>query len=140
GAEHDLVAGVELGHVDQLRVRQLRLELLDPALDEALLFAGGVVLGVLLEIAVGARLGDRLDYRGALVRLEVVEFGAQSLRALRGQWCLHVLPVGFQVPAAGCPVVARPSPACNSCSDHTGPLSRKSRECSRALAPATVVE
>src|SRR5690606_26552667 len=140
GAEHDLVAGVELRHVDDLRVREFALELLDAALDEALLLARGVVLGVLLEVAVRARLGDRLDHRRPLVRLEVVEFGAQALRALGGQWCLHVVPVGFQPPAPGCPAPACPVPAWSSCSDHTGPLSRKSRECSSALAPATVVE
>jgi hypothetical protein len=37
-----------------------RFQFLDAAFDEALLLARGVVLGVLLEVAVRARLGDRL--------------------------------------------------------------------------------
>ena len=41
--------------------RQPRLDLHDAALDEALLLARGVILGVLRQIAVAARLGDRLD-------------------------------------------------------------------------------
>src|SRR3546814_2432267 len=36
-AENDTRAGIERGDVDDLRMRQLSLELLDPALDEALL-------------------------------------------------------------------------------------------------------
>ena len=41
-------------------VDELGLDLADAALDEALLLARGVVLGVLGEVAVRARLGDRL--------------------------------------------------------------------------------
>src|SRR5690606_34387349 len=111
-----------------LRIREFALELLDAALDETLLLARGMVFGVLLEVAVGARFRDRLDHRRPLVRRQVVEFGAQALRALGGHGCLHVF-------SSVCPISE-----CNSCSDHTGPLSRKSRECSSALAPATVVE
>src|SRR3546814_5391414 len=48
-AEHDPGAGIERGDVDDLRMRQLSLKLLDPALDEALLLARGVVLGVRSE-------------------------------------------------------------------------------------------
>src|SRR3546814_6734198 len=55
-AEHDPGAGIERGDVDDLRMRQLSLELLDPALDEALLLARGVVHGVLLQVAVRTRL------------------------------------------------------------------------------------
>ncbi len=45
--------------IDDLRVAELALELGDAALDEALALLGGVVLGVLGQIAVRARLGDR---------------------------------------------------------------------------------
>ena len=46
------------------------LDLLDAAFDEALLLARGVVLGVLAQVAVRARLGDRLDDARALLGLE----------------------------------------------------------------------
>jgi hypothetical protein len=45
--------------IDDLRVAQLALDFLDAPLDEALLLAGGMVLGVLGQVAVGARLGNR---------------------------------------------------------------------------------
>ena len=70
-------------------VRQVVLELLDPALDEALLLPGGVVLGVLAQVAVGARLGDRLDDARPVLALEPLEleragvsapFGVNGLR------------------------------------------------------------
>src|SRR5690606_846761 len=122
--EHDAGAGIERGHVDDLRVRQLAFELLDAALDEALLFARSVVFGVFLQVAVRTRFGDRVDHRRALDRLEFIEFRAQALRALGGQWCSHCFLNSW----------------CSSCSAHTGPLPRYSRECSKALAPAMVVE
>ena len=51
GAEGDAVAR-ELGRVDHLGEGELLLEVLHAAFDEGLLVAGGVVLGVLLEVAV----------------------------------------------------------------------------------------
>src|SRR5690606_28989096 len=57
-AEHDLAARVDRGRVDDLAVRELRLDVRDAALDEALLLARGVVLRVLLQVAVRARLRD----------------------------------------------------------------------------------
>ena len=59
----------------------LRLDLLDAALDEALLLARGVIFGVLRQIAVAARLGDRLDDARALLGLQPLELGAQRLGA-----------------------------------------------------------
>ena len=61
GTEHHAAVGAQPGHVDDLRVRQSMLDVVDAALDEALLLTGGVILGILGQIAVGARLGDRLD-------------------------------------------------------------------------------
>src|SRR5690606_27987777 len=84
GAKHHLVADIELGHVDDLGVGQLGLELLDPALDETLLFAGGVVFGVFLQVTVGARFRDRGDDFRTLDRLEFFKLGAQALGALVG--------------------------------------------------------
>src|SRR5690606_958575 len=90
GAEYDPVAGIELAHVDHVGMRQLAFQLLDAAFDEALLFAGSVVLGVLLQVAMRACLGDGIDHRGALDGLEFLQFGAQALRALQCHGCSHL--------------------------------------------------
>src|SRR5690606_21905332 len=82
----DAGAGIELAHVDHFGERQRRLQLIDAALDETLLLAGGVVLGVLLEVAVRARLGDRLHDARALDRLQPIELFAQAFDAALGQW------------------------------------------------------
>ena len=58
GAELHLVAG-QLGDVDHLDGGDDRLQLRDAALDEGLPLARGVVLGVLRQVAMGARLRDR---------------------------------------------------------------------------------
>jgi hypothetical protein len=55
-------------HVDDLGVGQLAFDVFDAPLDKALLLARGVILGVFLEIAVGAGLGDRLDDAGRSTR------------------------------------------------------------------------
>jgi hypothetical protein len=55
-------------------------QLVDASLGKALLLARRVVLGVLAQIAVRARLGDRLDDLRTLDRLEVFQFGAQLVR------------------------------------------------------------
>src|SRR6185369_14856883 len=69
-AEDDAAAGVEGRRVDDLRRRELALDLGDATFDEALLVLGGLVLGVLRDVAVRARLGDRLDRGVALDRLQ----------------------------------------------------------------------
>ena len=65
-------------------MRQLALDLLDAALDEALLLARCVVLGVLFQVAVRTRLGDRRDDGRAFHRLESLQLGAQAFCALDG--------------------------------------------------------
>jgi hypothetical protein len=80
GAEHDLAAGVQLRRIDDLRGRQLALELADAAFDEALAVLGGVVLGVLRQVALRARLGDGVDHPGPLHGLELVQFGLELSR------------------------------------------------------------
>src|SRR5690606_35721865 len=133
-----------------------------PIFDEALLLAGGVVLGVFLQVAVLARLGDRGDDFRPLDRLEPFQLRAQALGALVGDRSLHLIgPVSTRksgAPPGGPACVPRyvddcarrggnrkrspvqESPACSSCSDQTGPASRKSSDCTSARAPATVVE
>src|SRR6185503_9229524 len=70
--------------VDHLGGADLAVQLVDPALGEALLLAGRVVLGVLGEVAVGARLGDRLDDGGALDALEALELLLELVVARSG--------------------------------------------------------
>ena len=64
----------QVGDVDHLRAGDLVLELGQPALDEALALARGVVLGVFGEIAMLARLGDGADHLGAGHGLEMPQF------------------------------------------------------------------
>src|SRR5690348_15067529 len=81
GAEHHARAGVEARDINDFGGGQARFQLLDAALDEALLFACGMVLGVLLEVAVRARFGDRGDHLRPLHRFQALQFGAQTIGA-----------------------------------------------------------
>ena len=58
------------------------LDLLDAPLDEALLLARGVVLGVLAQVAVRPGLGDRLDDPRPILGLEPPQLDPQLLCAL----------------------------------------------------------
>ena len=71
-AKLDGVAG-QLRHVDHFGTRELVLKLGDGALVERLLLLGGMILGVLREIAVRARIGDLLDDPWPLDLLAVLE-------------------------------------------------------------------
>src|SRR6266480_2505871 len=67
----DHLAGVgEPVGFDHLGAGELVLDLLDAALDESLLLARGVILGVLGQIPVPAGLGDRLDDARPAFRLQ----------------------------------------------------------------------
>ena len=77
----DLV-GVDLGRVDDLRVREAPLDLSNPALDETLPLLRGVVVGIFREISVRAGLGNRRDDRRSIDRLQTVQLGLEALRAL----------------------------------------------------------
>jgi len=68
-----------------LSIGQLGLDVLDPRLNEALLFPSGVVLGIFFQIAVFARLGNRLNDLRALVGLEISQFIAQQFFTTFGQ-------------------------------------------------------
>ena len=66
------------------------LELTDPALHVALLVLGGVVAGVLLEVAFLAGALDLVGDLDAAAGGEIVELGLQAVEGLLGQlWCCH---------------------------------------------------
>src|SRR5262249_49013552 len=77
GAEFDGVAG-EFGDIDHLGAREPILKLGDAAFVERLLLLGGVVLSVLRQVAVRARVGDLLDDARALDLLAVPELVLQN--------------------------------------------------------------
>ena len=74
----------ELARVDDLGERELVLDVLDPPLDERLPVPRGVVLGVLAEIAVLARVRDGLDDRGGRSTLFRWLSSSRSLAAPSG--------------------------------------------------------
>src|SRR6185295_16796361 len=71
GAEsHPVAAGRRRRcRIDDLRRRKLRIDFADAPFDEALLFTRSVVFGVLREIAMTARFGNRLDDPRTIFRL-----------------------------------------------------------------------
>jgi len=71
--------------VEDLAVGQVVLELLDAPLDEALLLAGGVVLGVLAQVAMRTGFCNRLDDARSILGLEPAQLQSQLLRALCSQ-------------------------------------------------------
>ena len=86
------------GGVDDFGGRQLGLDLADAAFDEALLLARGVVFGVLGQVAVTARLGDRLDDARTILALQPLEFVAQRFGAAqRHRSAFHDLRLFVQV-------------------------------------------
>src|SRR5688572_12986845 len=87
--EHHAPIVVEQCGIDDLRVGELRFELEDAPLDEALALARGLVLGVLRDVALGARFRDRGDDRGTVLGLEAVQLGAQLLGADERDRDLH---------------------------------------------------
>ena len=79
-----MVSPRQLRHVDHVGARELVLELGDGAFVERLLLLGGVILGVLRQVAVGARLRDLLDDARPLDLLAVLEFGLEHGVTRRG--------------------------------------------------------
>src|SRR6185437_2334090 len=87
GAEGNGVAR-KLRYVDHVGARQLVFQLGDAALVERLLLLGGVIFGVLRQVAVRARVGDLLNDARPLNRLAVLEFGLERRVAGRRHWNL----------------------------------------------------
>src|SRR6056297_217992 len=84
GAELDRTG--KLGGVDHFNKAQHAFQFLDAPLDEALLFARRMVLGVFLEVPQLPRLGYRLDDSGAFFGLERFQFRFQRGVARAGHW------------------------------------------------------
>ncbi len=78
------VSGIEQRRIDDLRITELRLDLRDPTLDEALALLRGVVFRVLRKVAMGPRLGDRVNDSRPIDRLQSVKLGAEALGASYG--------------------------------------------------------
>ena len=73
------------GRIDDDRRPQPRLDRLDPALEERLLLPGGVVVGVLLEVAVLLGRPDPGDDLAAADVRQLVELGPQPRGAVGGE-------------------------------------------------------
>src|SRR6185437_15748295 len=78
----------KLRYVDHVGARQLVFEFGDAPLVERLLLLGGVIFGVLRQVAVRARVGDLLDDARPLDRLAVLELGLERRIAGRRHWNL----------------------------------------------------
>src|SRR5687768_13980667 len=84
GAELDAIAG-KLADVDDLGAGDQAFELQNPALVVGLGLLRGVVLRIFRQVALGARLGDRLNDAGTLHLLTALEFLLQRSIALDRQ-------------------------------------------------------
>ena len=84
GAEGDLVA-TQLAGIDDLGAAGHVLEFGNSALDEGLFLARGVIFGVLRQIAMLARLGDRLNHGRPLVGLQMRQFRLDCVEPLWGE-------------------------------------------------------
>jgi len=80
GAEHHAVAA-QHGRIDHLRAGEPVLDVHDLRLDVALTLLGGMVFGILGEVAVGARLLDILDHLRAFDGFEALQVRHQPLMA-----------------------------------------------------------
>src|SRR5690606_28688263 len=106
--EHDAAVRVELSDVDDLRIRELRFDIANARLDQSLLLLGGVILRILAQVAVCARLRDRVHYPGPLLVLQPPQLLSELLRPARRQWHLAQVAVS----------------SCRSCNRLTMTLSR----------------
>ena len=73
--------GIDGRDIDDLRIRQLALDLLDPAFNKPLLIFCRVIFSVLLKVAMRTRFGNCLNHLGAIVGFQFDQFIAQQLRA-----------------------------------------------------------
>src|SRR5471030_1280990 len=90
GAKHATAVGIEQLGVDHLCIGELALDLGNASFDKALPLLGGVVLGVLGQIDVRARLRDRADHAVPVDRLQVLQLGAQQPCALDRKGVAHM--------------------------------------------------
>src|SRR5690606_36757566 len=121
--EYDAAIRVDLRDVDDLRVRELRLDISNAGLDQTLLLFGGVVLRILTRVAVSPRLRNCSHHPRALLRLETLQLLSELLGPARRQWNLT------QTAAS----------SCRSCNRLTIPFSRWSTVSLVALPAGRVV-
>src|SRR5690606_20493528 len=69
-AENGAAIHAQGGGIDDLRVRERTFQFLDASFYERLTFTGGIVFGVLGEIALGARFSDGVDHLRAIHRFQ----------------------------------------------------------------------
>src|SRR5690554_676660 len=84
------LAGIGNGsHIDHLGRRQAALDVADACFHHALLLAGGMILGVLLQVSQLSRLGNGGGDLRTHHRLEVLELFLEGAGALNGHGILH---------------------------------------------------
>ena len=95
GAELDAGAR-QFGNVDHIGAADLVFQFHHPAFDEALLLLGGVIFGILRQVAMGARFRDRLDDLVAVHILELVQSSSRPLKpaAVIGIFSMATIPSG----------------------------------------------
>src|SRR4029077_16988017 len=81
GTEDDLAPRIQLGRIDDLRCRQLALDVLDATLDESLTVLRSLVFSVFTDVALRAGFCDRIDDARAIDSLEPLQLFAQLLGA-----------------------------------------------------------
>src|SRR5476651_223704 len=86
GGEHHAAIGVQRGRVDDLRRAQLAFQFGDTAFNKGLALLGGIVLGVLGQVAMRARFSDRVDDDAALFGLQLMQLFFQEFGAVFGKW------------------------------------------------------
>ena len=83
GAEFHHIAG-QLAGVDDIGSGEFILKVQKAAFNEALLFARGMVFGVLRQVAVAARLGDGADHRRTIDRFQALDLLLKVVIPVRG--------------------------------------------------------
>ncbi len=82
GTKDHLAVGIDVGDINDLGIGQIGFYLRNPPLDETLLFLGGMIFGILAEIAVCPCFGNSLNNPRPLLTLQVIELLPQFFCAL----------------------------------------------------------
>src|SRR5205814_6941227 len=115
--ENNASLGVDLGGVDDVRLRKLGLDARYTAFQEPLPLPCRVVLGVFRKVAVRARLGNRRDGRRPVDSLQAVQLGSELFGASLGQRNFLHRQIAFSARyqrEKSPPLPAGSAPACGS--------------------------